>query len=129
MSNKVLMALVLGFSSLLLSGCNGQAKANKDKKDNEKEKIVINVETTETALGDAIATFKSTAVLEADRQATVTTKSSGIILEIKVEEGDLVKEGDVMMVLESDTQQLSLNSAKANYDKTLNNLKPTRQCM
>ncbi|WP_218944301.1 efflux RND transporter periplasmic adaptor subunit [Marinicella rhabdoformis] len=125
MSKKVLMAFVVAFSSLLLSSCGGQANANKENKDKDKdkEKIVINVETTETMLGDAIATFKSTAVLEADRQATVTTKSSGIILEIKVEEGDLVKEGDVMMVLESDTQQLSLNSAKANYDKSLNNLK------
>lgn len=126
MSKKTLMALVVGFSSLLLSSCGGQANAdrdNKNNKDKEKEKIVINVETTDTLLGNAIATFKSTAVLEADRQATVTTKSSGIILEINVEEGDLVKEGDVMMVLESDTQQLSLNSAKANYDKSLNNLK------
>ena len=81
------------------------------------------METTETSLGEAIATFKSTAVLEADRQATVTTKSSGIILDIKVEEGDVVKAGDVMLVLESDTQRLSLNSAKANYEKSLNNLK------
>ncbi len=123
MSKKALLALGLGFSSLLLSGCGGSAEATKEKKDKEKEKIVINVETTETVLGDAIATFKSTAVLEADRQATVTTKSSGIILDIKVEEGDVVKAGDVMLVLESDTQQLSLNSAKANYEKSLNNLK------
>ncbi len=123
MNKKILIALVMGFSSLLLSGCNGPAEAQKDKKDKEDEKIVINVETTETALGDAIATFKSTAVLEADRQATVTTKSSGIILDIKAEEGDLVKAGDVMLILESDTQELSLNSAKANYEKSLNNLK------
>ncbi len=119
MRKSVLIALVLGF--LGLSACSVEAdKKNKDKKD--EEKIIINVETTQTHLGDSVATFKSTAVLEADRQATVTTKTAGIILELLAEEGDEVKAGDVLLVLESDEQQLSLNSAKANYEKSLNNL-------
>lgn len=119
MRKSVLIALVLG--CLGLSACSVEAdKKNKDKKD--EEKIIINVETTQTHLGDSVATFKSTAVLEADRQATVTTKTAGIILELLAEEGDEVKAGDVLLVLESDEQQLSLNSAKANYEKSLNNL-------
>jgi len=89
--------------------------------DNEKDKVVINVETSKSFIGDSIATFKSTAVLEADRAATITTKSTGIILDILVEEGDEVKKGEVLLVLESDEQQLNLKSATANYEKSLNN--------
>ncbi len=88
----------------------------------EKEKVVINVETAESYVGNSTATFKSTAILAADRAAMVTTKTAGIILDIKVEEGDPVKKGDVLMVLESDEQRLTLKSATANYEKSLNNL-------
>ena len=102
------------------SGTDESSKlSDKDKKD----KVIINVETSKSYLGDSIATFKSTAILEADRAATITTKSSGIILDILVEEGDLVEKNDVLLVLESDEQRLALKSATANYDKSLNNFK------
>ncbi len=115
---------------VILTSCQQQtssdtassADTSEDKSVKEQEdKVVINVETAKTYLGDSIATFKSTAVLEADRAASITTKSSGIILDILVEEGDQVKSGEVLLVLESDEQRLSLNSAKANYEKSLNN--------
>ncbi len=121
MSKKVFLPLIFG--CLGLSACSGNsANQNKGKDKEKEEKIIINVEASETRLGEAVATFRSTAVLEADRQATVTTKTSGIILDILVEEGDEVKAGDVLLVLESDEQQLSLNAAMANYEKSLNNL-------
>ena len=93
----------------------------------EKEKVVINVEAGTAYAGQSQATFRSTAVLEADRAATVTTKTSGIILSLEVEEGDLVKQGDVMLVLESDEQQLSVQSAQANYNKSLSNYERAKQ--
>ena len=107
---------------LCLTGCQKNPQdTNGSSIENENEKIVINVETSKSFIGNSIATFRSTAVLEADRAATVTTKTSGIILDILVEAGDLVKKDDLLLVLESDTQQLSLNSASANYDKSENN--------
>lgn len=110
---------------LLLLACqNGTPNETTiDKQSDEKEKVVINVEAAKSYLGNSIATFKSTAVLTADREATVTTKTAGIILDIKVEEGDAVKKNDVLMILESDEQELTLKSARANYEKSLNNLK------
>ncbi len=116
---------------VILTSCQQQTPSdngtptdtNEDKTivEKEEDKVIINVETAQAYLGDSIATFKSTAVLEADRAASITTKSSGIILDILVEEGDQVKNGQVLLVLESDEQRLSLNSAKANYEKSLNN--------
>ncbi len=119
-------------SLMFLAACQGNTSDNKqsDNKSRdkeEKEEIVINVESTETYSGDSIATYRSTAVLEADRAATVTTKASGIILDILVEEGDVVKKDDVLLVLESDEQTLSLKSARANYDKSLNNYQRAKQ--
>ncbi len=120
----ILMLLVL------ISACNKPKNTDTSEQtqdDKDEDKIVINVEASKSYKGDSIATFRSTAVLEADRQATVTTKTSGIILNILVEEGDLVKKGDVMLVLESDEQLLSLKSAQANYDKSLNNYDRAKQ--
>ncbi len=120
----ILMLLVL------ISACNKPKNTDTSEQtqdDKDEDKIVINVEASKSYKGDSIATFRSTAVLEADRQATVTTKTSGIILDILVEEGDLVKKDDVMLVLESDEQLLSLKSAQANYDKSLNNYDRAKQ--
>lgn len=117
---------------LLLSSCGGakqnqQSDADQDASKEEKDKVVINVETAESYLGNSVATFRSTAILEADRAAEVTTKTSGIILDILVEEGDLVEQDQVMLVLESDDQELALQSAKANYEKSLNNYNRAEQ--
>lgn len=111
-----------------LIACQNQSSNqlnDKDKKD--KEKIVINVESQQAYLGNATARFKSTAILEADRAATVTTKTSGIILDILVEEGDVVTRDQTLLVLESNEQKLSLQSAKANYEKSLNNYERAQQ--
>ncbi|MFC3193828.1 efflux RND transporter periplasmic adaptor subunit [Marinicella sediminis] len=112
---------------LLLACQRPPAEDSQKDKDKEEDKIIINVEADQSFLGDSQATFRSTAVLEADRAATVTTKTSGIILDVVVEEGDLVKQGDVLLVLESDEQQLSLQSAQANYKKSLSNYERAKQ--
>ena len=118
---------------LLLSSCGGganqdqQSDADQDASKKEKDKVVINVETAESYLGNSVATFRSTAILEADKAAEVTTKTSGIILDILVEEGELVEQDQVLLVLESDDQQLALQSAQANYEKSLNNYKRAEQ--
>lgn len=110
----------------MLSACqknqNDVAKESNNEKEKDKDIIVINVETEQSFIGNSTATLKSTAVLVADKAATVTSKTAGIILDIKSEEGDLVKKDDVLLVLESDEQRLALKSATANYEKSLNNL-------
>ncbi len=112
---------------LFLSACQRPDQQNNKKEESEKDKIIINVEASESFKGNSIATFRSTAILEADKAATITTKTSGIILDLLVEEGDFVQKDDVLLVLESDEQELSLKSAKANYDKSLNNYQRAQQ--
>ena len=91
------------------------------KEKNKDEEVIINVESTQIYSGDAISVFKTTTILEADLESAVTSKASGIVLEIKNEVGDKVMVGDILAVLESDIQRLRFQSAKANYQKVLNN--------
>ncbi|VAW33133.1 hypothetical protein MNBD_GAMMA01-239 [hydrothermal vent metagenome] len=96
-------------------------KTNKKNTDDEKEKVVINVEAVNIYRGNAVSVFNTTTILEADLESAVTSKASGIVLQINVEVGDKVTAGDVLAVLESDLPQLRLQSAQANYQKSLHN--------
>ncbi|MCF6289300.1 MAG: efflux RND transporter periplasmic adaptor subunit [Proteobacteria bacterium] len=99
----------------------------KDKEDDEE--VIINVEATTIKTGDAIAIFRTTTILAADLESAVTTKASGIVLQINHEVGDRVKEGEVLAILESDTQQLGYASAKANYQKVLHNYERAKKIL
>lgn len=111
------------------TGNNASQSGNKDsqkgkwgnKDDNTPEKNAINVEASQVYTGEAISIFNTTTILEADLESAVTSKASGIVLDINVEVGDKVSEGDVLAVLESDVQELQFKSAEANYQKSLNN--------
>jgi membrane fusion protein (multidrug efflux system) len=97
------------------------SKTKKQKNGKKDEEIIINVEADKIYQGDAELAFRTTTILEADLESAVTSKASGIVLQIKVEVGDKVQAGDVLAVLESDLKHLSLDSAEANYQKSLHN--------
>ncbi len=98
---------------------NGRNKRSQGKPGGDE--VIINVEAAKVIQGDAISVFRTTTILEADLESAVTSKASGIVLKINFEVGDNIKEGDVLAVLESDPQQLRLESANANYQKSLHN--------
>jgi RND family efflux transporter MFP subunit len=98
-----------------------QKGKNKKGGDKDEEEIIINIEAATVYAGDAVSVFKTTTILEADLESAVTSKASGIVLQLKAEVGDEVKAGDVLAVLESDIQQLNYKSANANYQKSLHN--------
>jgi RND family efflux transporter MFP subunit len=79
------------------------------------------VESAKAKQGVAQAVFNATAVLQADREADVTAKATGVVQSIRAEAGDEVSAGQVLAVLESDEQRLRLQQARANYEKTRNN--------
>jgi len=96
-------------------------KAKKSKDGKEEEQVIINIEAANIRIGNATSVFRTTTILEADLESAVTSKASGIVLQINVEVGDKVEAGDVLAILESDVQQLKYESANANYQKILNN--------
>lgn len=62
--------------------------------------MVANVLTVASAIGDEVATGDTMLILESMKmEIPVIVEESGVVLEIRVREGDVVQEGDVLVVL------------------------------
>ena len=88
-------------------------------KQKKKEKPPIPVEVVSVARGDIQKTYRSITTLEAESDAQVVARSTGILESILVEEGDRVKKGQLLAQL--DIEQLSLEVAQ--LEATANKLK------
>ncbi len=73
----------------------------------------VPVEVAETAREEMVALYSTSATLRAERRATVTTRTSGVLQTLRVEEGDRVREGQPLAELENDEQRIALARARA----------------
>ncbi len=106
----------------LLTGCGNSSNANGQENAAE-EVIAIPVETSTVMLGKVSAAYEGTASLEAEETAVVVAKNTGVVLDILVEEGDVVKAGQVMARLEDDRFKLEAERTKATLQQMENALK------
>ena len=133
----LLVALALALS-LSLAACGGSqdnaAKADGDKTAEAKDKPVdkdgkpievvkVPVEVAKAARSAVVAAFQGTSNLVAEAEADVVTKTSGVVLQIMVEEGDKVAAGQVLARLDSDRQRLNMRQSEANLRKLENDFK------
>ncbi len=81
--------------------------------DNEKEEPPVPVELTDVSRRDVPYYVAATATLEAEKRATILAKIAGEIREIRVEEGDYVKEGQVLARTDGRAQAVALEESKA----------------
>jgi membrane fusion protein, multidrug efflux system len=125
--------------ALLLTGCGGgkgdqaaedkdaktdkTAEASKDDakgKDGEKKKNEekpVPVEVAQVAKRPIQASYHGTAALEAPNEAQVVAKTSGVLLQLLVEEGDTVKAGQVLARIDPDRPRLEVQRAEAMLKK------------
>lgn len=82
----------------------------KDKKADKKDKAPIPVEVVAVARGDIQQTYRTITTLEAENDAQVVARSTGLLESILVEEGDRVEKGQLLAQL--DIEQLSLEVAQ-----------------
>lgn len=101
--------------ALGLAGCGGKPPEQK------KEEAAVPVETAKVAVGPIDAAYRGTATLEAEEEATVLAKTTGVIEEILVEEGRRVRAGQVLARLETQRLKLEVARAKAEADKAQEN--------
>jgi membrane fusion protein (multidrug efflux system) len=113
---------------LLLSACQpgGEAGGDTDAAQDEEEVALIPVETTKPARGDVYAVYSGTAPIEAFAEADVIAKVEGEVREILFEEGDEVKEGDVLARLDGDRLRLELNESRARLEKMRSDVQRNR---
>jgi len=104
-----------GFACVLLLGACQQGKEPEE--DNEEDVAAIPVETSTPVRGDVFAVYSGTAPIEAFAEADVIAKVDGEVREILFEEGDEVKEGQILARLDGDRLRLELNESSARLDK------------
>lgn len=99
----------------VLAGC-GEAK-----KEEKKEETAVPVEVGKVTVGPIDAAYRGSATLEAEDEATVLAKTSGVIEQVLAEEGQRVKAGQVLARLETERLKLEVARAKAEADKAREN--------
>jgi len=99
-----------------LTGCGvGEAKTNIDE---ATDSTPLPVEVVMAHKAEIFATYHATSNIASDVDAPVTARVDGEVTEILVEEGDQVKEGQILARLDGDRLRLEMQKAKANLDKT-----------
>ena len=102
-------------AALLLSGCGSNA-GNEDKKE-ESAPPPVTVEAVPVAPRAMAASYSGSASLEARAESQVVAKTSGVALEVLVEEGDVVRAGQVLVRIDADRARLSLAQADVQVKK------------
>ncbi|MCQ4166840.1 efflux RND transporter periplasmic adaptor subunit [Tahibacter harae] len=108
MSRNFLILLI----SLLLVACGKGGDKGK-----AAENALVPVEAVTAATRAIDASYSGTATLEADREADVVAKTGGVLLKLLVEEGDTVRQGQVLARLDDASPRLSLAKAEATLRK------------
>ncbi|MGG6461485.1 efflux RND transporter periplasmic adaptor subunit [Solilutibacter silvestris] len=126
-------ALAVACAALLLApvaGCKKQGgpgdaqaatkdgKGGKDGKNND----AVSVEVTPVSVREMTASFSGTAPLDARGDAQVVAKTSGIAERVFAEEGQHVREGQVLVQIDSAQQALRVQQTSAQAEKLARNL-------
>src|SRR5262249_55725211 len=113
MTLKNTLAIVaISICFTMLSGCNKDGAAAQAKDD----KATVNavpVEVAKAARNTISASYSGTAALSADHEAQVTSKASGVLMKLFVEEGMTVKEGQLLAELDDAAAVAQVAQAEA----------------
>jgi membrane fusion protein (multidrug efflux system) len=113
--------------SLGLSGCNGDDKATDKAETEEEQKAPIPVEVVAIDRADIQQTYRSITTLEAENEADVVARSTGILEKLMVEEGDRVTKGQLLAQLDIEQLTLEVNQIEATLNKLKNELNRQEQ--
>jgi membrane fusion protein, multidrug efflux system len=106
----------------------GQAddKANTPE-EKAKDEGAVPVEVAVAKREAIVASYTGTASLEPEREAQVVAKTSGVLQRLLVEEGDLVREGQVLARIDPERPQLELSRAQANLSRLENDFRRAKE--
>ena len=93
-------------------GAIAQAKATDAQKDKKSDKEATPVELAVVKKSEISAFLSSTANLRALREVTVATQAEGIVQKVLAEEGDFVKEDQVLCTLDDTPVRIKLKLAE-----------------
>lgn len=111
-------ALFLFLALPLLGACD--KKPGDADKEQSAADTSVPVEVVPVSQRSISASYTGTATLEPESEAQVAAKISGVLLSLKVEEGDQVKAGQVLATLDDENPRLNLVKAQASLRKLEN---------
>jgi membrane fusion protein (multidrug efflux system) len=113
---RPLVGLVLAVSAatLPLSGC-GRSEAGKPAASDSSPAVAVEV--VRPVRGEMAAVYSGTAPIEAEQQATVVAKVGGEVRRLLVDEGDRVRAGQVLAILDGDRLRLEVAQTRATLAK------------
>ncbi len=117
-----MLAVVLGLAAITgcgdpsqaQSGPGGGADQNAESQEPEEDAIAIRVGAVQR--GALSSVYSTSATLRAEKRATVTARTKGVIRRLLVEEGAWVKKDQPLAVLENDEQQIAFDQASATHE-------------
>jgi membrane fusion protein (multidrug efflux system) len=115
MTNKTTAALLTVLFAATLSAC-GTGEAGVGELAEATAPLPVEVALPETM--DIFETFATTATIESDAEAPVLARVPGEVVELLVEEGDRVEEGQILARLDGERLRLQMLQAKASLDMT-----------
>lgn len=111
------MALALAVALAVgLSAC-GRGGSNAAAQEEERPSDAVPVETALVGRRAISASYSGTATLEPVNEAQVVSKTSGVLLELMVEEGDQVRTGQLLARLDPDRKGLALAQSQSQLQK------------
>ena len=118
--NTLLLALLAGLVACGGGAPEGERAAKAADKADEavdgkdaKPEALVPVEVAQVAKRPIQASYNGTASLEAPNEAQVVAKTSGVLLKLLVEEGDTVKAGQVLAMIDPERPRLEVQRAEA----------------
>ena len=100
----------------LLAGCGAGEASLANSSEDSLTALPVEVVLPETT--DIFETFDTTATMASDAEAPVLARAAGEVVEILVEEGDRVEEGQILARLDGERLRLQMLQAKASLDMT-----------
>ena len=114
---QITIAALAAIVTIALTACGvGEAKITST--DDQAAVMALPVEVSSPTKADIFATYHTTTTITADAEAAVVARVGGEVVEILVEEGDQVYQGQVLARLDGDRLRLKTLQAKANLEKT-----------
>ncbi|MBL8858192.1 MAG: efflux RND transporter periplasmic adaptor subunit [Planctomycetes bacterium] len=98
--------------ALALAACSVQTSDDGDKAHGLKKREKVRVRTALVEQREMVRTLSTTTVVESEHEIMIYPRASGQVTELRCEEGDRVKTGDVLAVLDRRATQALLEEAK-----------------
>jgi membrane fusion protein (multidrug efflux system) len=113
---KIALAAVAATTALAVTAC-GVGEAKIASTNDEAAATPLPVEVSSPIKADIFATYHTTTTITSDADAAVLARVGGEVVEILVEEGDQVYQGQAIARLDGDRLRLRMLQAKANLQK------------